>query len=271
MQVTDTASINMTMLGTGSQSDPWLVSADFAGSLDDLLDVDTSGGTTGQVLARQADGTYALAAPSVAAVGAVSTGTSIEGDGSGGDPLQVRLAANSGLELTGSGVRTVPYTVTEEADLDSLYGSLPAGSVVADTDGSGYWVKTLSGWTSLIEDTGTLTTIPGNITAGSGWTINSFQGRRRNGIVQLRVIATRSSNTLGVDSDGNVNGSLIGTIANPLLRPVFHIDTPGGFNESVMALGLLHPSGALWLEQIAPNVTAVAGTPLHFTTTFIGV
>lgn len=269
LQVVDTPSVNLTLLGTGSQSDPWLLSADFAGNLDDLLDVDTAGATTGQVLARQADGSYAFVPPATTSPGMIATGTSLEGDGSGGSPLALRLASNSGLELTGSGVRLDPYTVTTEADLDTLYGALPAGSVVADDDGSGLWVKTTSGWASIIEDTGTITTIAGNMTAASGWTIDSLKLRRRNGICQLWVLATRTV-TIPADADGDIPVIYVGYITEPTFRPVFTSACGGNAEWGPITGSYLNNSGSLGLGAITPGVSIPAGTQMTFVSTYLG-
>lgn len=271
MQVTDTASINLTMLGTGSQSDPWLLSADFAGRLDDLLDVDTSGGTTGEVLARQADGTYALVPPATTAPGLIATGNGLEGDGSSGDPLNARLGSLSGLQIASDGLKIAPYTVTDEANLDSTFGALPPGSLVSDTDGTRVWVRSLSGWVELVEDTGTITTISGYITAASGWTVNAFRARRRNGIVQVNITATRSANTVPTHPDGNINASQIATITAPIFRPAINSSAPGGFSESTMAQSRVLTSGEVWIEQVAPAETTPAGTQLLLSATYIGI
>lgn len=270
LQAIDTESINMLLLGTGSQSDPWRISAEFAGKLDDLLDVDTSGGVDGYVLARQADGTYALVPPATTAPGLIATGTSLEGDGSGGDPLVVKLASNSGLELSAGGLRLDPYTVTTEADLDVLYGALPAGSVVADDDGSGLWVKTTSGWVSLIEDSGTITTVGGNFTAGSNWSINSFKIRRRNGIVQLAVHATRTA-SIPSSTSGNVAAlTVVGTIVDPIMRPVFSA-AAGGSSEHGPTIGAwVNNSGQVILGSINPGIAINSGEDFTFYATYLG-
>lgn len=218
--VNDTDSVNLTLLGNGSSTDPFILSADVILALAGLSDVDTTGGTTGDVLALQADGTYALVPPVTAAVGAVSTGPSMDGDGSSGDPLGVRLDALSGLEIVSGGLRLDPYTVTTEGDLDTMFGALPSGAIVADTDGLNAWLKSDSGWKNLLEDSGTVTTVAGNITAASGFTINSFWARRRNGIVQMVVnVQNTIARSTSIDS-GNVTNFAIATVIPSEFRPM---------------------------------------------------
>ena len=112
----DTATVDMTITGTGSVADPYLLSAVASLTLDDLTDVSTAGGTTGQVLARQSDGTYALVPPATVASGSTAVGNGLSGDGSSGAPLAVKLAPSSGLTLDGTGLKVsgagawAPYT-----------------------------------------------------------------------------------------------------------------------------------------------------------------
>lgn len=266
--VNDTASVNLTLLGSGSSTDPYLLTADVELALGALTDVDTSGGTVGDVLALQPDGTYALVPPVTAAVGAVSTGTSLDGDGSSGDPLTVRLDALSGLEIVSGGLRLDPYTVTTEGDLDTTYGALPSGSIVADTDGLNAWLKSDSGWAKLLEDTGTISTVGGNIVAESGWTVHSLSMRRRNGIVQLAVGLSRTSTTSTSFDTGNIANVKAATLVPANMRPImqsplrvsssgpdhaFFINGDGSISVSNYA----QPDPAVWA---AGEIITVVGT-----------
>lgn len=96
--------VDISLVGGGSIDDPYVINATVDVYLDDLQDVNTAGGSTGDVLALQSDGSYALVAPVTAPVGAISTDTSLDGDGSSGDPLGVAVAAGGGLTVTGTGL-----------------------------------------------------------------------------------------------------------------------------------------------------------------------
>lgn len=87
--VQDTATVDLTLNGTGTQADPLIVSADATLALGDLTNVDTADTSVGYVLARQGDGSFALDPPSTAPVGEINTDASLSGDGSAGDPLGV--------------------------------------------------------------------------------------------------------------------------------------------------------------------------------------
>lgn len=94
LQVQDTATVNLSLPGEGTLSEPFVLSGDASIALGDITDVDDSTPTIGYVLARQGDGTFALDPPSTAPVGAISVDSSLDGDGSGGDPLGVHDWAN---------------------------------------------------------------------------------------------------------------------------------------------------------------------------------
>jgi hypothetical protein len=105
LQAIDTPTVDMTVSGSGSVADPYLLSAVALLSLDDLTDVNTAGATTGQVLARQSDGSYKLVPPATASAGTIAVGNGLSGDGSSGAPLAVKLAPSSGLLLDGTGLK----------------------------------------------------------------------------------------------------------------------------------------------------------------------
>jgi hypothetical protein len=85
-------------------------------SLDSLTDVNTSGATTGQVLKRQGDGTYAFENDSTGA-GAIP----VEDDG-----VQI-VASPTAINFTGNGVTVTDNTGVATVDIPS--GGLPAWSI----------------------------------------------------------------------------------------------------------------------------------------------
>lgn len=106
LAITDTPTVNLTLTGDGSVGTPYNIMAALSAALDDLADVDSTSATTGQVLAKQADGMWRAVPPSTATPGALtllSTG-GLQGDGSSGSPLAVKLAPSSGLTLTSAGL-----------------------------------------------------------------------------------------------------------------------------------------------------------------------
>lgn len=134
LNVFDSATIDLSVVGDGSAEEPYGLSANLTAGLGDLNDVSVSGGSTGWVLALQSDGTYALAPPSTAAVGAINVGQGISGDGSSGAPLNVKLAPGSGLQINAQGLSLVS-SLNWSSYTPSLTGNngeiltLPAGAV----------------------------------------------------------------------------------------------------------------------------------------------
>lgn len=102
--VNDSSTLDLTLSGDGSDANPWTLAGAATIDLDELLDVDTAGATTGQVLAKQADGTYKFVPPTTAAVGALSIGDGLQGDASSGNKLRILLAPSSGLTVGPTGL-----------------------------------------------------------------------------------------------------------------------------------------------------------------------
>jgi hypothetical protein len=107
LNVLDSGTVDMAITGDGSTGNPWVISANANLDLNALTDVDTAGAATGQVLAKQSDGTYRFVAATTAPTGAINLSSTggLQGDGSAGSPLSVKLPAGSGLTLDSTGLR----------------------------------------------------------------------------------------------------------------------------------------------------------------------
>lgn len=90
--VDDSDTIDFTVTGTGSTGSPYLITGDFIGDMEDIANFDPTGGAAGDVVAFDGTG-YVLNPPSTATPGAIVTDTTLEGDGSGGDPLGITRQA----------------------------------------------------------------------------------------------------------------------------------------------------------------------------------
>jgi hypothetical protein len=106
LSVLDSSNVDLSITGDGSVGSPWIISAVANVDLNGLTDVDLAGAATGQVIARQSDGIWRPVAPTTAATGAltISSTLGLQGDGSGGSPLGIKLAPSSGLTLSASGL-----------------------------------------------------------------------------------------------------------------------------------------------------------------------
>lgn len=112
--VQDTLSVDMTMTGGGTTTDPYVISANvaagsMAGGQTETVQVTVSGnnpalitavlrnvqnwtgGATGYVLTKQANGNWAPAPGVTAGPGLLVVGEGLVGDGSVGNPLKVRI------------------------------------------------------------------------------------------------------------------------------------------------------------------------------------
>lgn len=134
LTVMDSATIDLAMTGDGSATEPYVLSANATMDLDALTDVSTAGGATGYVLAQQSDGTFALAPPSTAPVGAITVGDGIDGDGSSGDPLTIQLAPSSGLTLTSAGLAVAGSSAW--SNYSPVLSSSSVGNITLDAGSS---------------------------------------------------------------------------------------------------------------------------------------
>src|SRR5262245_24935935 len=92
LNVVDNATFDLTLVGDGSDTAPYVLSVNYAATakLDHLPDVDAPNPTNGQVLAwNNSLQKWAPAAPTTAASGSVTHDNSLTGDGSAGTPLAV--------------------------------------------------------------------------------------------------------------------------------------------------------------------------------------
>jgi hypothetical protein len=107
LAVIDSSTVDLSLTGDGSIATPWTIGASTNLQLAEITDVVTAGATTGQVLAKQAGGDYAFVAPTTAPAGTINLSSTggLQGDGSGGNPLAIKLPGSSGLILDATGLR----------------------------------------------------------------------------------------------------------------------------------------------------------------------
>lgn len=122
----DTPTVDMTLSGDGTALNPYVLEAAATVAVDDLSDVTATDLTTGYVLTRQADGTWAPAVAPTASPGLISTDTSLTGDGSAGAPLAIQTAfLDSYFGSGGAGDLSAEYaTQSQYTDLAVMVQSL---------------------------------------------------------------------------------------------------------------------------------------------------
>lgn len=91
LQFANTPEVNLVVSGAGNELTPMVVSAE-------LPWVTVGGGTPGDVLTLQIDGTYLPAPPNTVAPGSVFVAGGLTGDGSGGNPIRVNICTYDDLE-----------------------------------------------------------------------------------------------------------------------------------------------------------------------------
>jgi hypothetical protein len=145
----------VTITGTGTIADPWDFAVAFSSTakLDDLPDVNAPAPTNNQVLGwDSATSKWTPRAPTAASPGAVNTDTSLSGDGSAGDPLEVAhnsdgytetTATGIGISLAGKNRMVLHYANDSVRALSTIVPETNSLSVLDDTPGvTWYWTGT---------------------------------------------------------------------------------------------------------------------------------
>lgn len=104
LQASDTATVDLSVVGAGTKADPFLLSAAASLGTIDLKDVDPGGiPTLGDTLVW--DGTkFIFDAPPSVPPGAVNTGAGVAGDGSIGNPIRLPLSELAETSASGLGI-----------------------------------------------------------------------------------------------------------------------------------------------------------------------
>jgi hypothetical protein len=146
---------NVSMSGSGTDEDPWLLSVGYASTskLDDVPDVNAPAPTNGQVLGWDSGSSrWTARAPTTAASGSVLTDTSLDGDGSSGTPLGVTFDPDGLLTTTVDGIgisepgmnqMVLHYASDTVRASSTVTPSINAFSALDDTPGvTWYWTGT---------------------------------------------------------------------------------------------------------------------------------
>lgn len=149
MKGADSSTVSVKVTGSGGATDPYIVTADAQLGLGDLSDVSAPTPSTDDVV--KWDGSSWIAGPAPVSAGAVSVGSGLDGDGSGGDPIVVKVSdaistSTSGTPIyvdTNGELRAVPASPEWSAILNKPSAFTPA----AHTHGNGDLTGLLKGTT----------------------------------------------------------------------------------------------------------------------------
>lgn len=98
----DTDEVEFEVEGQGIANDPYLIRAT-------LPWIDANAGTGGEVLTKQADGTWAPGPPVTAPIGSITVAPALAGDGTAGNPLRTAIIVGPGI--VGDGTAADPIRV----------------------------------------------------------------------------------------------------------------------------------------------------------------
>lgn len=159
LDVEDTPTFNLVLTGNGTLQSPWLLHVEYAptAQLTDLPDVDAPAPTNGQVLTwDEGLAQWVPAAAVTAPPGAVTTDTSLDGDGSVDAPLGVvaddaryLIVTADGVGLTDTGINRLvrPYADAASRAADPIAPLPNAISILDNVPGRlDYWNEETSEW-----------------------------------------------------------------------------------------------------------------------------
>lgn len=100
-------------------------------------------------------------------------------------------------------------TATDEADRDTRYADIPVGGLVSCPNLLALWQRTATGWHTVTEDTGPVTT---GFTAAAGWDLGVCETVRRDGRADVYMEVFRTGGAINASAGGNIPDTTIGTI-----------------------------------------------------------
>lgn len=180
----DNSTFDISITGSGTVDDPYTFAVDYASTalLSDIPDVSDTPATNGQVLAYDTGtGLWTPAPPTTASAGSVIHDTSLDGDGSVGDPLAVVPSAarflsadTDGVGLTDDGINSLVRRFANDAARTAADPAPDLNTLSAlDTAPGEYETWDGTEWTPLLAQVET-TVIDGELLQLSG----AYDGRR---------------------------------------------------------------------------------------------
>ena len=167
------------------------------------------------------------------------------------------------------GGHTVLYATTS-ANRDSLYASVPTGTLCVSTSSKTIWQKTDAGWDTVYSDTGWVSL------ATAGWTSSDFVDngsgyRIKNSMCYLDIRFTYNGSDLVPTSTGQVTNTKIITlpsVCNPAGRANIHIPETLEYGVNNGSAVLYQSTNGITITTLMPNNSLIAGTNCNWNTSY---
>lgn len=158
---------------------------------------------------------------------------------------------------------------TTSANRDSLYASVPAGTVVSSTTSQTVWQKSATGWNTLYSDTGWISL--SSASWGADFSDNGSYYRVVNGIayIELRAIYN-GANVGGSGGDGNIaNMTMLNVPA--AIRPVrsgAHIPFTYEYGAAYGQGTIYQSTSGMSIGAANPNYAITTGVSIYASATY---
>lgn len=187
------------------------------------------------------------------------------------------LAGPANLLAMGNTLDTlVVLKAASQANRDTLYANVPAGTLVSCASLKTVWMKTTTPPTAaawvVLSEIGTAVTT-GAITNAADFTISSQWAQRINGQITLSALLAYSGSTVTAGSNGDISDVTVCTIQSAFL-PVagllsVGVTTPMALNN-VTGSGFIGSGGTVKLVSLVPGSSLVSGNSVRFTAIYPG-
>ncbi|MGW4727672.1 hypothetical protein ACWEQC_00460 [Streptomyces shenzhenensis] len=139
----------------------------------------------------------------------------------------------------------------------------------ADIGGTLYrWSEPLGTWQVYRAPDLPTETATSGLTVASGWSNPVFRARRRNGVITVRVQATRTGGQLTGDSQGNFDDVLVATLP-PDWLPAFDMETSYNRNNVTFGSASVQANGSMFLRSTVPGGNVLNGQPVSLSATYV--
>lgn len=282
LAVADTTTIDLTLDGSGTEADPFVISGVATLTMSDLIDVaDPEGPTVGDVPVWVDDGEgghWEFRPPPTVPPGTVSTGAGITGDGSASSPIAVNVSGTWGSgALSGYGtdttlgsptyidangqVRTRPLGAEFLAPGATRPAQYPGRTIIQNGQ---LWVSDGATWTMIGPDawewTRSIGGSPTGWSASSGSNLSIAYRFGPTRFIRLSSRKTAGGNLEAASDAGSLADTLIFTLSGDWIPPagtactfLYGSDSGGGFIGGTFGgHARIEPDGRVFVVSIAP-------------------